>query len=183
MPRKKHDQKSEGALVTDPRFAKVHTDARFRSIPKKEKSTAVDERFTRMFKDENFKVTSLKDVRGRKKASALKEDLQKFYHIESASESESESEDAEEAAVMESPGSTDESSGDEALYEEESESAESIPETTVDTRRLALIDFDWEHLKACLCVLERASSHVDTRPWTCLYCCIRLCLWVARSSL
>ena len=41
----KGKRKAQGPLITDPRFAKVHTDARFQIFPKKQRKVEIDDRF------------------------------------------------------------------------------------------------------------------------------------------
>ena len=43
------------AVVSDPRFAHVHTDPRFQRLPKQQRTVKVDSRFSRMFTDPSFK--------------------------------------------------------------------------------------------------------------------------------
>ena len=39
------NMKDKGKVVTDPRFARMHTDARFQVIPRKQRKVQLDERF------------------------------------------------------------------------------------------------------------------------------------------
>ncbi len=41
----KGKRKAPGQLITDPRFAKVHTDARFQIFPSKQRKVVIDDRF------------------------------------------------------------------------------------------------------------------------------------------
>lgn len=41
----KRKQRPQGQVVTDPRFAKLHTDARFQIFPNKQRKVEIDERF------------------------------------------------------------------------------------------------------------------------------------------
>lgn len=69
-------------LVQDPRFAKIHTDPRFRLTPKEIEKFAVDERFKPMFTEKRFQgaVPTKVDSKGRK-VKATKNDLAKVYDV------------------------------------------------------------------------------------------------------
>lgn len=41
----KGKRKAKGEVITDPRFAKVHTDARFQIFPNKQRKVEIDDRF------------------------------------------------------------------------------------------------------------------------------------------
>ena len=41
----KGKRKAPGQVITDPRFAKVHTDARFQIFPNKQRKVVIDDRF------------------------------------------------------------------------------------------------------------------------------------------
>ncbi|KAK9828879.1 hypothetical protein WJX72_002532 [[Myrmecia] bisecta] len=74
--------KGKGAIVTDARFAAVHTDPRFQRFPKAKQKVEIDERFAGMFNDPSFQVRSSVDKRGRKVGKAKKnEDMRKFYRL------------------------------------------------------------------------------------------------------
>ena len=80
--------------MEDKRFAHIGKDPKFRPIPRKEKKVKVDSRFNAMFNDDRFKLKYSVDKRGRPVNFTSKEQLEKFYDLES--ESEEEEKDPEE---------------------------------------------------------------------------------------
>ncbi|KAI0348561.1 hypothetical protein BDW22DRAFT_103185 [Trametopsis cervina] len=80
--------------MSDPRFAKLKTDPRFRRIRKKESKVVVDDRFKSIFDDGKGKKTKGKgrvDKYGRKLSdSHEQDDLRRFYRLEDDGEEEEE---------------------------------------------------------------------------------------------
>ncbi|GAA0183405.1 hypothetical protein LIER_30821 [Lithospermum erythrorhizon] len=77
-----------GKLISDPRFASLHSDPRFREAPKKKSKVAIDSRFSRMFTHKNFASSKARiDKRGKtKKVSENK--LKRYYSLEDEEEEE-----------------------------------------------------------------------------------------------
>ncbi|RKP16289.1 hypothetical protein ROZALSC1DRAFT_6274, partial [Rozella allomycis CSF55] len=76
--------------MDDPRFQKIAKDPRFRRLKKKQEKIQIDNRFSSMFKNEEFQPSAEKvDRFGRKVEEKTGEELKRFYHIE---EDESENE-------------------------------------------------------------------------------------------
>lgn len=46
----------EGEVITEPRFAKAHTDRRFAKISRKDKTIHLDSRFKHLVKDRKFAI-------------------------------------------------------------------------------------------------------------------------------
>ncbi|KAL5752419.1 hypothetical protein ACOSP7_022605 [Xanthoceras sorbifolium] len=89
-------------IITDPRFASVHSDPRFQKAPKRNSKVAIDSRFDRMFTDKNFASSSApSDKRGKpkKKQKGSENPLRQYYHIE---EDDNEIKEEEEEKVKES---------------------------------------------------------------------------------
>eukprot|EP00965_Chrysotila_dentata_P253263 6211155-Pleurochrysis_carterae.AAC.3 len=71
-------------IVSDPRFAALHSDPRFQRIPARERKVAVDERFNAIFTDENFSDAALAlDKRGRtpKKKKSKRASDETLQHV------------------------------------------------------------------------------------------------------
>lgn len=177
-------------IITDSRFASVHSDPRFQRVPKHKAKVAIDSRFNRMFSDKSFSSSAAPlDKRGRPKKQSSQHSLRHYYRIEedggreeepdeeeeeeeveeqresvakraelSEESAESDSEDElpsgsevelESGGESESTTDTDEE-GDEDVYEEEGVEVqeENIPTIDKETRRLAVLNMDWRHVKA-----------------------------------
>lgn len=83
---KKATRGAEGGsdgVVRDARFAKLHTDPRFRKFPNHQQRVEIDDRFKGMFEDPAFHPARRVDKRGRKVAGAKKkgEDLKRYYRL------------------------------------------------------------------------------------------------------
>ncbi|XP_044495994.1 pre-rRNA-processing protein esf1 [Mangifera indica] len=170
------DNDNRKKIITDSRFASVHSDPRFQNVPKQKSKVEIDSRFNRMFTDKNFASSSAPyDKRGRPKEKSKSSDnsLKHYYKIEeenkkkeeeekeSESDSESELEETGDVHVVikteseDEDDDVDESSSDEEdeeedVYESEvpEEEQETIPEIEKETRRLAVVNMDWRHVKA-----------------------------------
>lgn len=174
---KKQDGPS-GAAKDDSRFANFESDPRFRLPSKNRNKTTLDKRFSRMLKDDDFIASAKVDKYGRKlKSDNKKKALKNIYQTEedeedgvddddvverelqqadakydpargggfSSSESDSDSEpDAENDDVEEEgDAKVDSSSSMQRLRD-----AQADVETGEVTRRLAIVNLDWDHIKS-----------------------------------
>ncbi|XP_052196010.1 pre-rRNA-processing protein esf1 [Diospyros lotus] len=75
-------------VITDPRFASVHSDPRFAKLSKHKSKVAIDSRFDRMFTDKSFSSSSARvDKRGKpRKDSASQNALKHYYRLEEEGE-------------------------------------------------------------------------------------------------
>ncbi|OMO83867.1 Embryo sac development arrest [Corchorus capsularis] len=171
-----------GKIITDARFASVHSDPRFQKVPKHKTKVVIDSRFTRMFNDKRFAPSSAPlDKRGKPKKGNSQSSLRHYYHLEDkedekeekkrkkdvvSEESDSEEVDEESESEMlekDSDGESDEEEEEQSesgstteeedvdiIYEEgEPEmQEENIPMIEKETRRLAVVNMDWRHVKA-----------------------------------
>ncbi|KAM7516100.1 hypothetical protein LguiA_005683 [Lonicera macranthoides] len=192
-------------LITDARFASVHSDPRFQNAPKHKSKVEIDSRFNRMFTDKSFSSSSTRiDKRGKPKKEKSQNPLKHYYRLdeeeedrnkkgnikvekedvqsddESESESESEieklqkggpkpsdfklrskralseseSEDEDDDDVVDSDTtstSTTDSDEDNEIYSEEEETLaqeENVPPIDKETHRLAVVNMDWNQVKA-----------------------------------
>ena len=73
------------STVSDPRFARLHTDPRFQRQPQKESKVQVDKRFAGMFTDKRFQTTAPVDRYGRKsvpkKGNKETDELRRLYEL------------------------------------------------------------------------------------------------------
>jgi hypothetical protein len=70
------------AAISDPRFARVHTDLRFMRMPKNRTKVAIDQQFAHMFSGKSFSDPLGADKRGRaKKNKKEKHMLQRYYKV------------------------------------------------------------------------------------------------------
>jgi len=120
-------KKSKAAApIKDARFAHVHEDIRFKNVVHAQKEITTDERFKRMYEDEDaFQVDSRVDIRGRDI------DIRGGTTVESSSES-----DQEDIDITEQ-------------LSDEEEVEENIPEIQEETARLAVLNCDWDNVKVC----------------------------------
>ncbi|KAI9926697.1 hypothetical protein AWENTII_011318 [Aspergillus wentii] len=105
---KKKSKKSGGAkgqadsVITDPRFANIQTDPRYRLPSKRQTHVKLDQRFAHMLHDKDFSKNAAVDRYGRKLArDDTKKQLEKFYRLdedEDENEDEGEDEDAQVSA-------------------------------------------------------------------------------------
>ena len=72
---------SPGTAISDPRFARVHTDPRFMRMPKSKTKVSIDKRFAHMFSDKSFSDPLGADKRGRAKKKKEKHMLQRYYKV------------------------------------------------------------------------------------------------------
>ncbi|KAK3037143.1 hypothetical protein RJ639_031030 [Escallonia herrerae] len=210
----------EDKLITDPRFASVHSDPRFQAAPRHKSKVAIDSRFNRMFTDKSFASSSVRiDKRGKRREDSSQHPLKHYYRLESVDERKTGKEKSDDAENDKESGSESESEGksesdsekmkklgrdssdseaskfdlndeeeddndgdrvsddstsstdsdeDQGIYSEEEEAVvheENIPEIDKETRRLAVVNLDWNQVKQgmwsgphCIHVLKFRSS-------------------------
>uniref|UniRef100_A0A7N0TJJ7 NUC153 domain-containing protein n=1 Tax=Kalanchoe fedtschenkoi TaxID=63787 RepID=A0A7N0TJJ7_KALFE len=113
-------------VVTDARFASVHSDPRFQNIPRREKKVSIDPRFDKMFTDRNFGSSAAPvDKRGRRK-ERKENPLQRYYQLEEEKRKDEESEESEEEEEKQKPDKVELKSGG-VLEESESEEEDGLP--------------------------------------------------------
>ncbi|KAG0228918.1 pre-rRNA-processing protein esf1 [Actinomortierella wolfii] len=111
------------APVTDPRFAHVHRDPRFRRPQTKESKVAIDSRFSSMLKSKEFSSAPKVDKYGRKlKSNASDAQMKRFYELQKGGASDDEDEDEDESST--SDDDDDEDKEEEEEEEEEEEKSE-----------------------------------------------------------
>lgn len=163
-----HYESSRGGrrprFIVMTRFEKIAKDPRFRPTKSKQTKVVVDERFKGVFEDPKFTQPYTVDKYGRRldTKEASKKEMKRFYRLES-DEDKSEAEEAEEQVSESAESSEDYSSSSD---DSSSDSEESVVDDTLDqafsqhplvaadvplgdaTRRLALVNMDWDQLKA-----------------------------------
>ncbi|KAF8421288.1 pre-rRNA processing protein Esf1 [Tirmania nivea] len=151
---------SKAPITNDPRFASVHSDPRFALSRRKNTKVTIDKRFKRMLEDEDFLNTAEVDKYGRKLGTeAGKKKIKDYYHLEDEGEDEESSEEEGEKPAVYDPArgegiidTSDESETDgevevEGGAEEEEGVGEEIPTGDV-YRRLAVVNLDWDNVRA-----------------------------------
>ncbi|KAG4151030.1 hypothetical protein ERO13_D04G039432v2 [Gossypium hirsutum] len=171
-----NEESGGGKIIKDARFASLHSDPRFQKVPKRKTKVVIDSRFNRMFTDKRFASSSAPlDKRGKPKKGNTQSSLRHYYHLE---EEEGVEDKRKKAALSEEDGTEEESdtsempqmdSDGELEEEERSETGstteeedididyedgepeiqeENIPMIEKETRRLAVVNMDWRHVKA-----------------------------------
>ena len=164
-------------VVHDDRFAAMHRDPRFMAMPKKASQIAIDARFKGVFDDPNFASgggAGGRDKRGRKseghrdKMAKQRADMAAYYTLddededgddEGLDEKLGKSMDRMRGVGLESSSDEDESEDEDAVASEEEEEGvlptmlvgeadKDIPITDA-TRRLAIVNCEWQHIRAC----------------------------------
>ncbi|KAF2180061.1 hypothetical protein K469DRAFT_673326 [Zopfia rhizophila CBS 207.26] len=179
----------DGAIITDPRFANIQTDPRFRLPSKKHTKTKIDSRFAHMLKDDDFSRKASVDKYGRKiEKGAGRKELERFYRVEEDDDEDGEGDEERDRAVRKelakveakgkdydpirhggfSSSSSDESAseeeeGEEDVMEEGTELAEQGAEVPMGevTSRLAAVNMDWDNIRATD-IMAVAESFVPT---------------------
>ncbi|KAF2754496.1 hypothetical protein EJ05DRAFT_468941 [Pseudovirgaria hyperparasitica] len=158
--------------ITDPRFANIQTDPRFRLPSKKNKRVQLDSRFARVLEDDDFSRKSSVDRYGRKiDKGAGKKELERLYTLEK--DEDTSGEDSDEAdddkAVQKelskanekydpargggfSSSESESDDDDEDVDVEEAQlpdtpSQEAVPMGEVSSR-LAAVNLDWDNIRA-----------------------------------
>ncbi|KAI8974062.1 hypothetical protein BDB01DRAFT_693667, partial [Pilobolus umbonatus] len=141
-------------VTTDPRFASVHNDPRFLRPKKKDTKVVIDKRFASMMDSTEFSESPLVDKYGRKlEKNTAGKDLQRYYQMESDEEEEDDDKMGYDPmrgrGVIDSSDeeSSEEEEEEEEEAEEEADSIQHIPEGE-ETSRLALVNMDWDKIKA-----------------------------------
>ncbi|PWY82181.1 hypothetical protein BO70DRAFT_314844 [Aspergillus heteromorphus CBS 117.55] len=92
MPDQKKKSKTRGGgesapVITDPRFANIQTDPRYRLPSKRQTHVKLDKRFAHMLHDKDFSRNAAVDRYGRKLArDDTKKQLERFYQLEDENE-------------------------------------------------------------------------------------------------
>ncbi|KAL8723552.1 MAG: hypothetical protein Q9225_000187 [Loekoesia sp. 1 TL-2023] len=156
--------------ISDPRFANIQTDPRFRIPSKKNTHVQIDKRFERMLRDEAFSSRAKVDRYGRKlPKDAGKKELERYYRIQEDRDTLVEDREVEleleranaklrEEEILssaEESSSSEEESGSDVSEEEEvfglldgqESDGNGIPIGEV-TSRLAVINLDWDNIRA-----------------------------------
>ena len=133
--------------MEDPRFKKIYSDPRFRVLAQKERKLQVDSRFKSMFTDAEFQVPVPLKVNERGiQVTSVENPLAHLYDT-----TEIQCIDAEGNFKWEVPSSSD-SEGDiampEALDLYENANGEKVKTAEEETRRLAVMNCDWNIIKA-----------------------------------
>ncbi|KAI8958705.1 hypothetical protein F5Y11DRAFT_335371 [Daldinia sp. FL1419] len=176
MP-KKESKKQDGPSSTgDSRFANFESDPRFRLPSKSRTKTTIDKRFSRMLKDDDFVASAKVDKYGRKlKSDNKKKALQNIYQAEDDEDAEVDEDHVVERELEKANTNYDPARGggfsssesesedeDEDEEDEEAEEAEAATsgsmqrlrdaqadvETGEVTRRIAVVNLDWDHIKS-----------------------------------
>ena len=170
---------ANGDVFDDDRFSAMHRDPRFMAMPKKATTVTIDDRFKGLFEDPNFASggggTGL-DKRGRRAASKTgakldakarqRREMKEYYKMEDDSDEDDGLEEKMEKSMDRMRGVGLVSSSDEDESDSEDEDAEEdedegvlptmlvgeadkdIP--TIDaTKRLAIVNCEWQHIRAC----------------------------------
>ncbi|KAL7275740.1 pre-rRNA-processing protein esf1 [Rhizina undulata] len=159
-------------VTNDSRFVTIHNDPRFALPKKKDTKFAVDKRFQRMLKDDDFAQKASVDRYGRKlRKDAGKEELKRYYRMDEEDDELKEKNgpgaEEEEVEVEEVGGakfdpargeglissSEEESSDEEEVDEEEEESAKALEAAATVlvgdvTNRFAVVNLDWDNVRA-----------------------------------
>ncbi|KAG4109115.1 hypothetical protein ERO13_1Z049326v2, partial [Gossypium hirsutum] len=148
-----NEESGGGKIIKDARFASLHSDPRFQKVPKRK---------TKRFASSSAPL----DKRGKPKKGNTQSSLRHYYHLE---EEEGVEDKRKKAALSEEDGTEEESdtsempqmdSDGELEEEERSETGSTTEEEDIDidyedgepeiqeTRRLAVVNMDWRHVKA-----------------------------------
>ncbi|KAJ5101567.1 hypothetical protein NUU61_003789 [Penicillium alfredii] len=174
---KKAGAKGEaGPAITDPRFANIQTDPRYRLPSKRQTHVKLDKRFAHVLHDKDFSRNAAVDRYGRRLAKDdTKKHLKKFYRLDEDDEDEDMSADDDDEVQKElkrvesrlydpardggfSSSSSEESSSEEEEEEEEAENEDdeiefpdkqqsNVPLGDV-TNRIAVVNLDWDNIRA-----------------------------------
>ncbi|VAH29385.1 unnamed protein product [Triticum turgidum subsp. durum] len=159
---KRGEEKMKRAME-DERFAAARTDPRFRPMRRKEAKVALDSRFNGMLTDPMFASSEAPvDKRGRRRKKGAKENPMLHYYLKQ------EEGDEKEKVKLVQEDDDDEVEEEDEQVEEESSSSDDEEECSVgsdiahylmarhddtpmidkETHRLAVVNMDWDHIKA-----------------------------------
>ena len=165
---------SSSSNITDPRFAPLQTDARYRLPSRKQTHVKLDKRFASILRDEEFSRKASVDRYGRKiDSGAGRKELERLYRLESDEEDEDEGDDdseiraelkrvkakekgydpAREGGFAESSSDEEESEDEGAEEAEETElfhieaQGTEVPMGEV-SKRIAVVNMDWDNIRA-----------------------------------
>ncbi|KAF7008173.1 hypothetical protein CFC21_023009 [Triticum aestivum] len=169
---KRGDEKMKRAME-DERFAAARTDPRFRPMRRKEAKVALDSRFNGMLTNPMFASSEAPvDKRGRRRKKGAKENPMLHYYLkqEEGDEKEKEKEkvklvqkdDDDEVEEEDEQVEEESSSSDDEEEEEEDDECsvgsdiahylmarhDDTPMIDKETHRLAVVNMDWDHIKA-----------------------------------
>ncbi|KAF8012696.1 hypothetical protein BT93_I0757 [Corymbia citriodora subsp. variegata] len=163
------DHESAGAkIITDSRFASVHSDPRFQRAPKHKAKVAIDSRFNRMFSDKSFASSAAPlDKRGRPKKQSSQSSLRHYYRIEEDGEKEEETDEEEEEEEevqeqRESVAKRAESSEEEEEVQEQRESVAKRAESSEESKESDSEDESESGSEAELESGDESESTTDT---------------------
>uniref|UniRef100_A0A0E0I0J5 Uncharacterized protein n=1 Tax=Oryza nivara TaxID=4536 RepID=A0A0E0I0J5_ORYNI len=161
--------------MEDERFAAARTDPRFRAMRRKEAKVELDSRFSSMLTDPRFSSSSApvdKHGRRRRKKGGRENPMLQYYLNQEEEEEkekaklveeEEEEGDAEEQQGEEESSSSDDDDDDEDEEEDDDDEVYSVgsdiahylmgrhdvtPMIDKETHRLAVVNMDWDHIKA-----------------------------------
>uniref|UniRef100_A0A336LQA1 CSON000550 protein n=1 Tax=Culicoides sonorensis TaxID=179676 RepID=A0A336LQA1_CULSO len=127
MVKEDENKGDDNKIWSDPRFAHLVNDPRFKSLPKSQKKVKIDKRFQSMFENDKFKLKYTVDKYGRKQGTTTTEDLKKYYELSSEDEdAELEKEIEKEQKAIEERASESEDEGIEDVGKETDEFGNSI---------------------------------------------------------
>ncbi|KPI34544.1 Pre-rRNA-processing protein esf1 [Cyphellophora attinorum] len=173
--KRKLDTSSSGPRITDPRFANIENDPRYR-LPSKKQKVKLDKRFSSKLRGEEFSRKSKVDRYGRKiQKDPVTARLKQKYDLgdEASDESDDPDDDDEvrqelkragggskprdilrEGRVTDSSSSSESSSDEDDSEDDFEEEAELAPQTKNEipvgevTSRLAVVNLDWDNIRA-----------------------------------
>ncbi|KAJ5972548.1 uncharacterized protein N7479_002466 [Penicillium vulpinum] len=161
-----------GPAITDPRFANIQTDPRYRLPSKRQTHVKLDKRFAHVLDDKDFSSNAPVDRYGRKlRKDDTKEKLKQFYQVDEDEEEDEDSADDDLEVQKElkrvnaasydparDGGFESSSSEEETSSEEEDEAEEDEIEFPEEQRsdvplgevtdRIAVVNLDWENIRA-----------------------------------
>ncbi|KAL0246101.1 hypothetical protein GEMRC1_007317 [Eukaryota sp. GEM-RC1] len=147
--------------ITDPRFAHVHADPKFKSVKNKKNKVKIDKRFADAMKDEDYTTVTSVDSYGRPVMNEKFDDLKKYYDMSDPEEDAAVAdptkygfgESSDEESDMENFDATDVLSNQ--TTEPLQEDLDDLQPSTVptlsegeETNRLAVCHLDWNAVSA-----------------------------------
>ncbi|XP_063699612.1 ESF1 homolog [Culicoides brevitarsis] len=154
----KDDEKTE-KIWSDPRFAHLVNDPRFKGLPKSQKKVKIDKRFQSMFENDKFKLKYNVDKRGRKVNTTTTEDLKKYYDLSSENETDEEEEKRKEQKAIEEQSESE---------EEETAETDEFGNSTLDRGDIAqdikskLKNLDIDYARGEAALLSDSSSDEES---------------------